>query len=220
MSEQQAGAGYPQQPAQSGYPGQPYSAPQQAGYPTQQAPYPYQAQGPNAFDKLGVPMLPAILALSAFGALILTGLLAGTSDDISTPYGFLGTGIGGVLSGSLFTLIILVGLALFTPKKYLRLWQFLSVAIAALFLGRFLFNLITDKPEMDASFYLSAFLLLISYGLLATAAILVPSDEQKANAAPGVPQGGMQQAQAAQQQMGQPMQQQQQQWQQQQPPQQ
>src|SRR5699024_8763353 len=86
MSEQQSGAGYPQQPTsgqpqQPGYPPQ-YASPQ-AQYQAQQQQQQYAAyapQGPSFFDRLGVPSMPAILGLSGLAALVLSGLLAGTSD--------------------------------------------------------------------------------------------------------------------------------------------
>lgn len=207
MSEQQSGAGQPQQPTpsqphQQGYPPQ-YASPQ-AQYQAQQQYAAYAPQGPSLFDKLGVPSMPAILGLSGLGALLLSGLIAGTSDDTS-----LGNEIGGHFSTGLETTlvgaIVMFALALFAGEKLRNLWKTLAIVPGVLFLAKFLF-LVLALPDSDsasdASAWIGALLLVAAYALFATGAIMVPSGASQA--------AGQQQAQAQQQPGGYSQQQQQQ----------
>ena len=116
MSEQQSGAGYPQQPTsgqpqQQAYPQAPYASPQ-AQYQAQQQQYAYAPPAPSLFDKLGVPSMPAILGLCGLGSLVLAGLIAGTSSGGSDEFGRDGTVlssfVSGELSGGVLSLLVAV----------------------------------------------------------------------------------------------------------------
>ncbi|WP_100445077.1 hypothetical protein [Glycomyces xiaoerkulensis] len=207
MSEQQSGAGYPQQPTsgqpqQPGYPPQ-YASPQ-AQYQAQQQYAAYAPQGPSLFEKLGVPSMPAILGLSGLGALILAGLIAGTSDG--TALGdTVGREFGGIQS-TLTATIVLFGLALFAGERLRPLWKALTLAVVALWVARTLF-VVLDLPDgssgSDASAWIGLLLLVAAYGLFVTGAILVPTSAEAAEAKAAAKQQQAQ-AQAAQQQQQQP----------------
>ena len=201
MSEQQSGAGYPQQPTsgqpqQQGYPPQ-YASPQ-AQYQAQQQYAAYAPQGPSLFDKLGVPSMPAILGLSGLGAVVLSGLIAGTSDGT-----VLGEAIGANFSTGLQTTlvgaIVMFALTLFAGERLRGLWKTLTLVAGVLFVARFLFGVLSlpdGDSASDASAWIGALLLLAAYGLFATGAIMVPSSDSQAA------QQQAQAAQAAQQQAG------------------
>lgn len=208
MSEQQSGAGYPQQPTsgqpqQQGYPPQ-YASPQ-AQYQAQQQYAAYAPQGPSLFDKLGVPSMPAILGLSGLGAVVLSGLIAGTSDGT-----VLGEAIGASFStglqNTLVGAIVMFALTLFAGERLRGLWKALTLVAGVLFVARFLFGVLSlpdGDSASDASAWIGALLLLAAYGLFATGAIMVPSSDSQAA------QQQAQAAQAAQQQAGYTQQQQQ-----------
>ncbi|HEX2144483.1 MAG TPA: hypothetical protein VHG10_08245 [Glycomyces sp.] len=206
MSEQQSGAGYPQQPTsgqpqqQQAYPQAPYASPQ-AQYQAQQQYAAYAQPGPSLFDKLGVPSMPAILGLSGLGALVLAGLIAGTSEGSESEWGTETTTlanfvIGDLSGGLLSTLWVVIGalvLALFTAEKLRSLWKALAVAGGSVFLAQVLAVLL-GLPDgdggSDPSAWIAALLLLAAYGLFVTGAIMVPGKAvAAAPAAPAAPQG-------------------------------
>jgi hypothetical protein len=194
MSEQQSGAGHPQQPTsgqpQQAYP-QAYASPQ-AQYQAQQQYASYAPPAPSLFDKLGVPSMPAILGLSGLGALALSGLITGTSD---------GTDLQGDVAGNLYgfpslltAVIVVFALALFTGEKLRSLWKALTVAGAGVFLATFLYELLSlpdGSSASDASAWIGALLLLGAYALFVAGALLVPGKAaaDAPAAAPGYPTG-------------------------------
>ncbi|WP_199042326.1 hypothetical protein [Glycomyces salinus] len=228
MSEQQSGAGYPQQPTsgqpqQQGYPPQ-YASPQ-AQYQAQQQYAAYAPQGPSLFDKLGVPSMPAILGLSGLGALLLAGLITGTSDDtvlaglIGGHLGLAGEfslGIG--LQNTLVGVIVMFALTLFAGEKLRMLWKTLALAGVVLFLTSFLLAVLAlpdGDSASDASAWIGALLLIAAYGLFATGAVMVPSSEAAAKQQAEAAQAAQQQQAAGypqQQQAQQPQATQQNQW--------
>jgi len=190
MSEQQSGAGYPQQPTsgqpQQAYP-QAYASPQ-AQYQAQQQYAAYAPPAPSLFEKLGVPSMPAILGLCGLAALALAGLITGTSDgtdlqsDVaSNLYGF----------PSILTAVIVVfALTLFTGEKLRSLWKALTVAGTGVFLSTLLYELLSlpdGNSASDASAWIGVLLLLGAYALFVAGALLVPGTA--AAAAPQAPQG-------------------------------
>ena len=194
MSEQQSGAGYPQQPT-SGQPAQPAQPYAQAPYASPQAQYQAQQQyaayappAPSLFDKLGVPSLPAILGLCGLGALALAGLIAGTSDgtDLQVDVATHLFGIPSILTA----VIVMFALALFGGEKLRPLWKALTVAGTAVFLSGFLYDLLS-LPEgssgSDASAWIGAILLLGAYALFVSGALMVPGKAVAAPAAPAAP---------------------------------
>lgn len=200
MSEQQSGAGYPQQPTsgqpqQPGYPPQ-YASPQ-AQYQAQQQQQQYAAyapQGPSFFDRLGVPSMPAILGLSGLAALVLSGLLAGTSDDT-----MLGEIIGGYFAGvetMLVATIVMFALTLFGGERLRSLWKTLTVVAVALFLARFLYGLLSlpdTSSASDASAWIAAILMLGAVGLFLAGAIMAPGSSEAAAAKAAQQQAAAQQ---------------------------
>ncbi len=209
MSEQQSGAGYPQQPTsgqpqQPGYPPQ-YASPQ-AQYQAQQQYAGYSPQGPSLFDRLGVPSMPAILGLSGLAALVLAGLIAGTSDST-----VLGDSIGSQFFGVqsfLSAAVVMFALTLFGGERLRPLWKTLTVAAVALFLGGFLYTLLSlpdSDSGSDASAWIGAILLLGAVGLFLAGAIMTPgSAAANAAAPPAAQQPGAAQQQQAQQPGGYP----------------
>ena len=205
MSEQQSGAGYPQQPTsgqpqQQAYPQAPYASPQ-AQYQAQQQYAAYAPPGPSLFEKLGVPSMPAILGLSGLASLVLAGLIAGTSEGPENDWGTEGTTLSNFVIGqigsdllSVFWLVIgALMLALFTSEQLRSLWKSLAVAGGAVFLAQLLAVLL-GMPEgdsgSDASAWIGAFLLALAYGLFVAGAIMVPGKAVDAqSAAPAAPQG-------------------------------
>lgn len=178
MSEQQSGAGYPQQPTsgqpqQPGYPPQ-YASPQ-AQYQAQQQYAGYSPQGPSLFDRLGVPSMPAILGLSGLAALVLAGLIAGTSDST-----VLGDEIGAQFfrfQSFLTATVVMFALTLFGGERLRPLWKVLTLAAVALFLGGFLYDLLSlpdSSSGSDASAWIGAILLLGAVGLFVAGAIMTP----------------------------------------------
>ncbi|MCH7229506.1 hypothetical protein L0U85_01315 [Glycomyces sp. L485] len=211
MSEQQSGAGYPQQPTsgqpqQQGYPPQ-YASPQ-AQYQAQQAQQQqyaaYAPQSPSLFDKLGVPSMSAILGMSGLGALALAGLIAGTSD--STRLGeYIGSEFGGVQT-TLVGVIVMFALTLFAGERLRPLWKTLTLAAGAVFLAEFLY-VVLDLPDgdsgSDASAWIAAILLLGAYGVFVAGAIMVPGSADEAAAKAAKQQAAAQQQAAAPQQAAQ-----------------
>ena len=219
MSEQpHQGAGYPQptsgQPAQ-GYQQQPYASPQ-AQY--QQQAYGYAASGPSMFDKLGVPFLPAILALSGLGGVLIAQLLAGLADDSIMRSWTNSIASSGVQSmfGALF---VMVALTMFLGPKLRKLWQSLALVAGALIIGRFLFEVVSggDSTEEftmpdgevvsetvsgrdtgDPASWIAAILLLAAIVCLVAAALLNNGPESEEAKAAKAQQAAA--AQAAQQQ--------------------
>jgi hypothetical protein len=201
MSEQQSGAGYPQQPTsgqpqQPAYPQAPYASPQ-AQYQAQQQYAAYAPPAPSLFDKLGVPSMPAILGLSGLGALVLAGLIAGTSSGGSSEFGE-GTVLSGFVAGELgsgvlsilVAVIVAFALTLFTGEKLRNLWKTLAVAGTAIFLARLLFTVLAlgdGDSAADASAWIGALLLVAAYGLFAAGAVMVPGSA--AAAQPAAPAG-------------------------------
>lgn len=191
MSEQQSGAGYPQQPQQGqsqpqGYQ-QAYASPQ-AQYQAQQQYAAYAQPGPSVFDRIGVPAMPAILGLSGLGALALTGLITGTSDD---------TYLQGVVSSQLAVNVLSIlpavigffALTLFLGDRLRPLWKALTIAGTGVFLAGFLHDLLNlpdNNSASDASAWIGALLLLGTYALFVTGAILVPGTKPAAQ--PAAPQ--------------------------------
>lgn len=205
MSEQQSGAGYPQQPTsgqpqQQAYPQAPYASPQ-AQYQAQQQQYAYAPPAPSLFDKLGVPSMPAILGLCGLGSLVLAGLIAGTSSGGSDEFGRDGTVlssfVSGELSGGVLSLlvavIVLFALTLFTGEKLRNLWKSLTVAGASIFLAQLLFTVLAlgdGDSASDPSAWIGALFLVAAYGLFAAGAVMVPGSAAAAQpAAPAAPQG-------------------------------
>lgn len=193
MSEQQSGAGYPQQPTsgqpqQQAYPQAPYASPQ-AQYQAQQQYAAYAPPAPSLFDKLGVPSMPAILGLSGLGALALAGLINGTSDGTTLQEvvaGDINSGVQSILVGT----IVMFALTLFLGEKLRNLWKTLTVVGAAVFLAGFLQSLLAlpdADSASDASAWIGALLLVAAYGLFATGAVMVPGSAAQA-AAPAAPQ--------------------------------
>ncbi|WP_112134440.1 hypothetical protein [Glycomyces dulcitolivorans] len=179
MSEQQSGAGYPQQPI-SAQPGQqpyaqaPYASPQ-AQYQAQQQYAAYAPPAPSLFDKLGVPSLPAILGLAGLGALALSGLITGTSDSTELQVDVASHLFG--LPSVLTAVIVVFALALFTGEKLRSLWKALTVAGTAVFLAGFLYDLLSlpdGSSGSDASAWIGALLLIGAYALFVSGALLVP----------------------------------------------
>jgi hypothetical protein len=212
MSEQQSGAGYPQQPTsgqpqQPAYPQAPYASPQ-AQYQAQQQYAAYAPPAPSLFDKLGVPSMPAILGLSGLGALVLAGLIAGTSSGGgSDEYGdgtvlssFVADEISGGVLSILAAVIVTFALTLFTGEKLRNLWKTLAVAGAVIFLARLLFTVLSlgdGDSAADASAWIGTLLLVAAYGLFAAGAVMVPGSAAAAQPAatagpapqPGYPTG-------------------------------
>ncbi|MFC3492796.1 hypothetical protein [Glycomyces rhizosphaerae] len=205
MSEQQSGAGYPQQPTsgqpqQQAYPQAPYASPQ-AQYQAQQQYAAYAPPAPSLFDKLGVPSMPAILGLSGLGTLVLAGLIAGTSsggsgsDEFSSLDGttlstFVSSEISGGVLSILVAVIVTFALTLFTGEKLRTLWKALTIAGASLFLAKLLFTMLAlgeGDSASDASAWIGALLLVAAYGLFAAGAVMVPGSAAPA-AAPAAPQ--------------------------------
>lgn len=197
MSEQQSGAGYPQQPTsgqpqQQAYPQAPYASPQ-AQYQAQQQYAAYAQPGPSLFDKLGVPSMPAILGLCGLGALALAGLIAGTSDDTDLQLDVAAHlfGIPSILTG----VIVTFALTLFTGEKLRTLWKALTVAGASVFLAGLLYDVLSlpeGKAGSDASAWIGALFLVVAYGLFAAGAVMVPGSATAVAArpaAPAAPQG-------------------------------
>jgi hypothetical protein len=182
MSEQQSGAGYPQQPTsgqpqQQAYPQAPYASPQ-AQYQAQQQYAAYAQPGPSLFDKLGVPSMPAILGLCGLGALALSGLITGTSDetDLQLDVAAHLFGIPSVLTA----VIVMFALALFAGEQLRTLWKALTVAGAAVFLAGFLYDVLSlpdGSTGSDASAWIGALLLVAAYGLFAAGAVMVPAPQ-------------------------------------------
>lgn len=212
MSEQQSGAGYPQQPTsgqpqQQPYPQAPYASPQaqyQAQQQAQQQYAVYAPPAPSLFDKLGVPSMPAILGLSGLGLLALAGLIAGTSSggsgsdefsglDGTTLSGFVRDELGGGVLSILVAVIVTFALTLFTGEKLRNLWKVLTVAGAAIYLSELLFTMLAlgdGSSASDASAWIGALLLTAAYGLFAAGAVMVPGKAvAQPAAAPAVPQG-------------------------------
>ncbi|MEU5154490.1 hypothetical protein [Glycomyces sp. NPDC021274] len=207
MSEQQQGAGYPQQPTsgqpqQQAYPQAPYASPQ-AQYQAQQQYAAYAPPAPSLFDKLGVPSMPAILGLSGLGALVLAGLIAGTSSGGSDEFGD-GTVLSGFVhdelsSGVLSILVAVIALfalTLFAGEKLRMLWKALTVAGATLFLAKLLYTILAlgdGDSASDPSAWIGTFFLVAAYGLFAAGAVMVPGSAaaaaQPAGPAPAAPQG-------------------------------
>jgi hypothetical protein len=204
MSEQQSGAGYPQQPTsgqpqQQAYPQAPYASPQ-AQYQAQQQYASYAPPAPSLFDKLGVPSMPAILGLSGLGALALAGLIAGTSSGGSDDFGGLdGTTLSGFvrdeLSGGVLSIlvgvIVMFALTLFAGERLRSLWKALAVAGGALFLAKLLFTMLAlgdGSSASDASAWIGALLLVAAYGLFVAGAVMVPGKAGGQVAAPAAPQ--------------------------------
>lgn len=195
MSEQQSGAGYPQQPTSgqpAAQPAQPYAqapyASPQAQYQAQQQYAAYAPPAPSLFDKLGVPSLPAILGLCGLAALVLSGLLAGTSDntDLQVDVAAHLFGIPSILTA----VIVMFALALFGGEKLRPLWKALTVAGAAVFLAGFLYDLLSlpdGSSGSDASAWIGAILLLGAYALFLSGALMVPGKAVAAPAAPAAP---------------------------------
>ncbi|GAB3647662.1 hypothetical protein [Glycomyces tarimensis] len=206
MSEQQSGAGYPQQPTsgqpqQQGYPPQ-YASPQ-AQYQAQQAQQQqyaaYGQSGPSLFDKLGVPAMPAILGISGLGALALAGLIAGTSDGTSLG-DYIGFQFGGVQT-ILVGVIVMFALTLFAGERLRPLWKTLALAGAALFLAEFLYTVLglpDGDAGSDASAWIAAILLLGAYAAFVAGALMVPGSADAA-AAKAAAKSAAAQQQAAQQ---------------------
>ncbi|WP_205328232.1 hypothetical protein [Glycomyces sp. YM15] len=206
MSEQQSGAGYPQhptsgQPQQQAYPQAPYASPQAQYQAAQQQYAAYAPPAPSLFDKLGVPSMPAILGLSGLGALVLAGLIAGTSSGGGDEFGLDGTALSGFvrdeISGGVLSLLVAVivtfALTLFTGEKLRSLWKALTVAGAAIFLARLLFTVLAlgdGDSASDPSAWIGALLLIAAYGLFATGAVMVPGSA--AAAQPAAPAAGPQ----------------------------
>ncbi|MFG3338507.1 hypothetical protein [Glycomyces sp. NPDC048151] len=200
MSEQQSGAGYPQsQPQQQAYPQAPYASPQ-AQYQAQQQYASYAPPAPSLFDKLGVPSMPAILGLCGLAALVLAGLIAGTSSGGSSEFGegtvlsaFVSGEISGGVQSNLVAVIVMLALTLFTGEKLRNLWKSLAVVGAAIFLARLLFTVLAlgdGDSAADPSAWIGAFLLVAAYGLFAAGAVMVPGSAAAAQpAAPAAPQG-------------------------------
>lgn len=203
MSEQQSGAGYPQQPSQpqQAYQQQAYASPQ-AQYQAQQQ-YAYaQPAGPSLFDKLGVPAVPAILGLSGLAALILAGLIGGTSSgsadtaewaDLDTSD--LSSYVLGQISVDLLSILAAViggfALVLFTGEKLRNLWKVVVLAGASLFVAKTLFYVLAlpDRDSAsDASAWIALLLLVGAYGLFTAGALLVPGKPGEAPQ-PAQPQG-------------------------------
>lgn len=192
MSEQQSGAGYPQQPTsgqpqQQPYPQAPYASPQ-AQYQAQQQYAAYAPPAPSLFDKLGVPAMPAILGLSGLGSLVLAGLIAGTSDgtELQVDVAAHLFGLPSILTG----VIVMFALTLFAGEKLRTLWKGLTVAGAGLFLAGFLYDLLSlpdGDAGSDASAWIGALLLVAAYGLFAAGAVMVPGSA--AAAQPAAPAG-------------------------------
>ncbi|MFB9658932.1 hypothetical protein ACFQS3_12625 [Glycomyces mayteni] len=191
MSEQQSGAGYPQQPV-SGQPGQPYPqapyASPQAQYQAQQQYAAYAPPAPSLFDKLGVPSVPAILGLSGLGALALSGLITGTSDgtDLQVDVAAALFGLPSVLTA----VIVMFALALFAGEQLRSLWKSLTVAGTGVFLAGFLYDLLSlpdGSSGSDASAWIGALLLVGAYALFTAGALLVPGGKAAAPAAPAAP---------------------------------
>ncbi|GAB3226579.1 hypothetical protein GCM10027447_16910 [Glycomyces halotolerans] len=202
MSEQQSGAGYPQQPTSGQPQQQAYQAPQyaspQAQYQAQQQYAAYTQPGPSLFEKLGVPSMSAILGLSGLGALILSGLIAGTSD--STQLGeFVGWQFDGVQT-TLVAVIVMFALTMFAGERLRGLWKSLTIAAAAVFLAKTLYALLSlgdGSSASDASAWIGLLLLIAAYGLFVFGAIMVPGSAEAAEAKAAAKQ--QQAAQAAQQ---------------------
>jgi hypothetical protein len=201
MSEQQSGAGYPQQPTsgqpqQQAYPQAPYASPQ-AQYQAQQQYAAYAPPAPSLFDKLGVPSMPAILGLCGLGALVLAGLIAGTSSGGSSDFGdgtVLSSFVAGEFSGDILSILVAVivmfALTLFTGEKLRNLWKTLAVVGASIFLARLLFTVLSlgdGDSAADASAWIGALLLVAAYGLFAAGAVMVPGSA--APAQPAAPAG-------------------------------
>jgi hypothetical protein len=206
MSEQQSGAGYPQQPTsgqpqQQAYPQAPYASPQ-AQYQAQQQYAAYAPPAPSLFDKLGVPSMPAILGLAGLGLLALAGLIAGTSsggsgsDDFSgldgtTLSGFVGEELNGGILSILVGVIVMYALTLFTGEKLRSLWKALTIAGSAIFLAQLLFTMLAlgdGSSASDASAWIGVLLLAVAYGLFTAGAILVPGKPGAPAAAQAAPQ--------------------------------
>ncbi|RRR96030.1 hypothetical protein [Glycomyces terrestris] len=201
MSEQQSGAGYPQQPT-SGQPGQPYAqapyASPQAQYQAQQQYAAYAPPAPSLFDRLGVPSLPAILGLSGLGALALSGLITGTSDSTELQVDVAAHLFG--FPSVLTAVIVMFALALFAGERLRPLWKALTLAGAAVFLAGFLYDLLSlpdGSSGSDASAWIGALLLIGAYALFVAGALMVPGKASPAPAAapaapaaaPGYPTG-------------------------------
>ncbi|GAA2299534.1 hypothetical protein GCM10009853_064790 [Glycomyces scopariae] len=194
MSEQQSGAGYPQQPV-SAQPGQPYAqapyASPQAQYQAQQQYAAYAPPAPSLFDKLGVPSLPAILGIAGLGALALSGLITGTSDSTELQVDVASHLFG--LPSVLTAVIVMFALALFAGERLRSLWKALTVAGTAVFLAGFLYDLLSlpdGSSGSDASAWFGALLLAGAYALFVSGALLVPGKAAPAAAAaPAYPTG-------------------------------
>ncbi|MDN3240837.1 hypothetical protein [Glycomyces tritici] len=200
MSEQQQGAGYPQQPTsgqpqQQAYPQAPYASPQ-AQYQQQQQYAAYAPPAPSLFDKLGVPSMPAILGLSGLGALVLAGLIAGTSSGGSDEFGdgtvlsgFVRDELGGGVLSILVAVIVTFALTLFTGEKLRMLWKTLTVAGASIFLAKLLFTVLAlgdGDSASDPSAWIGTFFLVGAYALFAAGAVMTPGSA--AAAQPAAPQ--------------------------------
>ncbi|WP_026923341.1 hypothetical protein [Glycomyces arizonensis] len=202
MSEQQSGAGYPQQPTsgqpqQQGYPPQ-YASPQ-AQYQAQQQYAAYAPQGPSFFDRLGVPSMPAILGLAGLAALVLSGLIAGTSDSMDpSELGYIVGDYFGGIQTLLVATVVMFALTLFGGERLRALWKTLTVAAVALFLASFLYRLLSlseGNNASDASSWIGAILLLGAMGLFLAGALMAPLNAEAAAA-----KAASQQQAAAQQQ--------------------
>ncbi|WP_133884070.1 hypothetical protein [Glycomyces sp. NRRL B-16210] len=191
MSEQQSGAGYPQQPTSAQPQQQPYQqayASPQAQYQAQQQYAAYAQPGPSLFDRIGVPAMPGILGLAGLGTLALTGLITGTSDSTTLEGEVAGSLGGGVLS-NLSAVIVMFALTLFAGERLRGLWKALTVAATGVFLAGFLYGLLSlpdNNSASDASAWIGAILLLGTYALFVTGAILVPGSSSAAQ--PAAPQ--------------------------------
>ncbi|QSB05412.1 hypothetical protein [Natronoglycomyces albus] len=215
MSEQpQQGAGYPQptsgQPAQApgGYQQQPYASPQ-AQY--QQQAYGYAPAGPSFFDKIGVPSLPAILALSGLGGYLVATLIAGFGEDAMRSF-TIGT-VGGVQTTST-ALLVMVGLTFFLGPQLRKLWQSLALVAGVLVFSNFLVTAVSDHGSQmnfetgevtssgdkgDAAAWIGAIILIAAVGCLVAAALLRGGPESEEDKAAKAQQQAA--AAAAQQQM-------------------
>ncbi|GAB3996272.1 hypothetical protein GCM10029992_15910 [Glycomyces albus] len=153
--------------------------------------------------------MPAILGISGLGAVVLSGLIAGTSDG--TVLGeAIGSNFSVGLQNTLVAAIVMFALTLFAGERLRGLWKALTLVAGVLFVARFLFGVLSlpdGDSASDASAWIGALLLLAAYGLFATGAILVPSSESQAAAQQQAQ--AAQAAQAAQQQAGYAQQQQQ-----------
>ncbi len=190
MSEQQSGAGYPQQPTsgqpqQQAYPQAPYASPQ-AQYQAQQQYAAYAPAGVRRCSTSSVsPPCPrssasAVSARWPWPVSSPARATARTSSWTSPAHLF---GIPSILTG----VIVTFALTLFTGEKLRTLWKALTVAGASVFLAGLLYDVLSlpeGKAGSDASAWIGALFLVVAYGLFAAGAVMVPGSATAVAARP------------------------------------